>query len=98
MVMAVLFVVGPASAVGKWGDTGTVAGVSESDRIIVVEIPRGSERLTVGGELAEDAVLKADGKKVDLSGIEVGDRVRIEWSCGDSGCVVHKVVVLQPGR
>ena len=98
MVMAVLFVVGPAWAVGKWGDTGTVAAVSESDRTIVVEIPRDSQRLTVGAELARDAVLKADGQKVDLSGIEVGDRVHIEWSCGDSGCVVHKIVVLQPGR
>ncbi len=66
------------------------------ERTIVVEIPRGSDSLTVGAEVLPAAVLKAGGQVVDLADIRVGDRVRIEWSRGEQGVVAHKIIVIEP--
>lgn len=99
MMLTVFFAGAASGAVEKWGDTGTVIAVTESSRTIVVEIPRGGdEKLTVGAELASDAVLRAGEKAIGLSDIHTGDRVRLEWSCGEQGCTAHKIVVLQPAR
>lgn len=99
MILAAVFFAGGAwAAVEKWGDTGTVAAVTEPSRTIVVEIPKGTEALTVGAELAPDAVLEAQGKAIDLSDIKAGDWVRIEWSRGEHGSIAHKIVILQPAK
>ncbi len=100
-MILVTFIFGGAAwaAVEKWGDSGTVIAVTESSRTIVVEIPRGGdEKLTVGAELASDAVLRAGEKAIGLSDIHTGDRVRLEWSCGEQGCTAHKIVVQQPAK
>jgi hypothetical protein len=81
----------------KWGDTGKVAAVTPESRIIVVEIPRAKDSLTVGGEVLPNAVIKAGDQTIQLSDIRVGDRVRIEWSRGEQGDVVHRVIVLERG-
>ncbi|MFQ5656612.1 MAG: hypothetical protein ACE5G5_03660 [Candidatus Methylomirabilales bacterium] len=83
------------AGVQKWADTGTVAAVTLESRTIVVEIPRGTDSLTVGAEVLPDAVLKADGRTIDLADIQVGDRVSIEWSRGEHGDVVHKIIVIE---
>ncbi len=80
----------------KWGDTGTVAAVTVASRTIVVEIPRGSDSLTVGAEVLPDAILQSKGRVIDLAQIQIGDRVRIEWSRGEHGVVTHKIVVIEP--
>ncbi|MFQ5990445.1 MAG: hypothetical protein ACE5K9_11065, partial [Candidatus Methylomirabilales bacterium] len=81
------------AGIQKWGDTGTVAAVTVDSRTIVVEIPRGTDSLTVGAEVLPDAILKADGQEIDLAEIQVGDQVRIEWSRSDQGVVAHKIIV-----
>jgi hypothetical protein len=87
---------GAASAeVRKWADTGTVAAVTVPSRTIVVEIPRGKDSLTVGAEISPDAVLKAEGRTIELSEIKAGDRVRIEWSRREDGDVAHRIIVIQ---
>lgn len=83
------------AGVKQWADTGTVAAVTLESRTIVVEIPRGTDSLTVGAEVLPDAVLKADGRTIDLADIQVGDRVSIEWSRGEHGDVVHKIIVIE---
>ena len=77
----------------KWGDTGTVAAVNVESRTIVVEIPRGTDSLTVGAQVLADALLKMHGQAIDLADIQVGDQVRIEWSRSDEGVVAHKIIV-----
>ena len=77
----------------KWGDTGKVAAVTLESRTIVVEIPRGTDSLTVGAEVLPDAILKADGQAIDLAEIGVGDQVRIEWSRTEQGVLAHKIIV-----
>ncbi len=97
LLVASLLPFGSAWAgVQKWADTGTVAAVTVASRTIVVEIPRGSDSLTVGAEVLPAAVLKAEGQVVDLADIRVGDRVRIEWSRGEQGVVAHKIIVVEP--
>lgn len=81
------------AGIQKWGDIGTVAAVAVDSRTIVVEIPRGTDSLTVGAEVLADAILKADGQAIDLADIQVGDQVRIEWSRSDEGVVAHKIIV-----
>ncbi|MFQ5846084.1 MAG: hypothetical protein ACE5IQ_00245 [Candidatus Methylomirabilales bacterium] len=95
-MMASLVFIGGAAWAGaaQWGDTGTVAAVTASSRTIVVEIPRGSDSMTVGARVSPDAVLKADGRVIGLSEIKIGDRVRIEWSRGEQGDVAEKIIVL----
>jgi hypothetical protein len=91
-----MLTVGGAWAEGQeWGDTGTVSAVTVSSRTIVVEIPRGKDSLTVGAEVPPGAVLQAGGKKIDLSDIRKGDRVRIEWTHREQGDVARKILVLE---
>lgn len=97
LLVASLLPFGSARAgVQKWADTGRVAAVTVASRTIIVEIPRGSDSLTVGAEVLPDAVLKAEGQVVDLADIRVGDRVRIEWSRGEHGNFAHKIIVIEP--
>lgn len=77
----------------KWGDTGNVAAVTPESRTIVVEIPRGTDSLTVGAEVLPDAILKADDQTIDLTEIKVGDQVRIEWSRTEQGVLAHTIIV-----
>ncbi len=94
--VAGFLLVGAAWAgVQKWGDTGKVAAVTEASRTIVVEIPRGTDSLTVGAKVSPDAVLKADGRVIGLSEIKAGNRVRIEWSRTEHGTIAHKIIVLK---
>ncbi len=96
IVMASLVSIGTVWAQGqRWGDTGTVSAVTLLSQTIVVEIPRDGDSLTVGAEVLPDAVLKAEGRLIDLSDIQVGDRVHIEWSRHEHGVVAHKILVLQ---
>lgn len=77
----------------KWGDIGEVAAVTVESRTIVVEVPRGTDSLTVGAEVLPDAILKVDGQPISLGDIKVGDQVRIEWSRTEQGVLAHKIIV-----
>jgi hypothetical protein len=81
------------AGVQKWGDTGKVSAVTVESRTIVVEIPRGTDSLTVGAEVLPEAILEADGQTIDLEDIQVGDQVRIEWSRTEQGILAHKIIV-----
>ena len=78
----------------KRAGTGTVAAVTIESRTIVVEIPRERDRLRVGAEVLPDAVLRADGRTIDLGNIRPGDQVRITWSRHEHGLAAHEVIVL----
>lgn len=82
----------------RWGDTGKVSAVTLSSQTIVVEIPRGTQNLTLGAVVKPDAVIQEDGKKIGLSDIRVGDRVRIEWVRTESGDEAHKITVLERAK
>ncbi|MFQ5839216.1 MAG: hypothetical protein ACE5HK_00675 [Candidatus Methylomirabilales bacterium] len=84
--------------VKKWGDTGIVSAVTLSSRTIVVEIPRRNQSLTVGAVVLPNAELQADGNKIELADIQVGDRVRIVWSTRADGGVAHKIIVLEQAK
>ncbi|MFQ5961020.1 MAG: hypothetical protein ACE5MG_06460 [Candidatus Methylomirabilales bacterium] len=96
IILVVLLLLGATWAgVQKWADTGIVAAVTVESRTVVVEIPREADTLTVGAEVLPDAVLKAEGRTIDLGDIQVEDRVSIEWSRREHGNVVHKIVVIE---
>jgi hypothetical protein len=58
---------------------GTITAIDTAANTVVVEVPQGKERFTVGGPLSPKAVVKKGSKTVALSALHVGDHVRGHW-------------------
>jgi hypothetical protein len=59
---------------------GEVAAIDLQHKTVVVEVPvKGGKMLTVGGPLSTDALLKKDGRSVDLSDFHAGEKVTVKW-------------------
>ncbi len=58
---------------------GELVGLETGRRTVTVEVPLGSQLLTVGGPLSHDAVLKVKGVKAPLEAFRVGDIVTVGW-------------------
>ncbi len=82
------------AAAQKRAGAGTVSAITMESRSVVVQIPHGRDSLTVGAEVPPDAVLRADGRAIDLGKIRPGDRVRITWSRHEQGLTAHEIIVL----
>lgn len=72
--------------------TGQISAVDPDHSTVVVEVPVGDQKLTVGGPLAQDAQLRKDGSSADLKTFKVGDRVSVTWQRTDKGIAIHRLV------
>ncbi len=64
---------------------GELVGLEISGRTLTVEVPSGSQLLTVGGPLSHDAVLKIRGVKAPFKAFHVGDIVTVGWKRTSKG-------------
>jgi len=69
-----------ATAAARMGQgSGVIAAIEPASQTVVIEVPLGKEKLTVGGPLSPKASVKKGGKTVRLDNLRVGDHVRISW-------------------
>lgn len=59
--------------------SGTTAAIEPAAQTVVIEIPQGKEKFTVGGPLSPKAIVKKGGKTAQLEAFHVGDHVRVTW-------------------
>jgi len=72
--------------------TGHISAIDPAHSTVVVEVPVGDQKLTVGGPLAENAQLRKAGSAADLKAFQVGDRVSVSWQRTDKGIFIHRLV------
>ena len=70
---------------------GKVAAVDLSFHTIVIEVPLGQKRFTVGGPLSPDAVLTRSGRPAKLGDYQVGEWVSVVWHPTPAGHVIDKL-------
>jgi len=58
---------------------GRLAAVDAAHRTAVVEVPRNGDAFTVGGPLVSGAMLRRNGRPVDLAAFEIGEKVTVRW-------------------
>lgn len=98
MVQAVLVVLlsavlasGATPAVKRYKMTGTIAAIEADVQTVVVEVPQGKDKLTVGGPLSGKAVLRRGGKSVQLSAFRVGEKATVTWQATAEGHVIERL-------
>jgi L,D-transpeptidase ErfK/SrfK len=77
-----------ADAQGLTVGHGELVGLETIRRTLTVEVPTGSQLLTVGGPLSRDAVLKIRGVKAPLDAFRVGDIVTVGWKRTSKGPLI----------
>ncbi len=71
---------------------GLITDINSKYDTVVVEVPMGHEMFTVAGPIHEKAVLKRNGRSVNLDQFQKGDRVTVRWHTTDSGHVIDALV------
>ena len=67
---------------------GELVGLETGRRTLTVEVPSGSQLLTVGGPLSHDAVLRIKGVKATLEAFSLGDIVTVGWKRTSKGPLI----------
>lgn len=65
--------------------SGELLAVDKARRSVVVDIPWGTQMLTVAGTFGSDPELKSGGRKIALGAFQPGDIVRIGWKRTPNG-------------
>lgn len=72
--------------------TGSITAIDLNYDTVVVDVPMGDQKLTVGGPLVEDAELSKNGREADLNDFEVGDQVVVTWERTDDRVLIQRLV------
>ena len=94
--VVLLFVATAATIVfaDTYNMTGTISAIDLQYQTVVIKCPLASMQIfTVGGPLAENAVLKIKNKKASLSDFKVGERVAVKWHGVPQGHVIDRLVL-----
>jgi hypothetical protein len=74
--------------------TGTISAIDLSYQTVVIKCPLASKQIfTVGGLLAENAVLIIKNKKASLNDFKVGERVAVRWHGVPQGHMIDRLVL-----
>jgi hypothetical protein len=72
--------------------TGKISAIDLAYDTIVIEVPMVSKTFTVGGPLADDAVLLKNNQTAGLGDFNVGDQVTVKWHSTPQGHVIDHLV------
>ena len=94
--VALLFVATAATIVfaETYNMTGTISAIDLQYQTMVIKYPLASKQIfTVGGPLAENAVLIIKNKKASLNDFKVGERVAVRWHDVPKGHMIDRLVL-----
>jgi len=83
------FAVGTPFADKVYVMTGTLSAVDLDYNTAVIKVPIGNGKVfTVGGPLADNAVVKKGGQPALLQDLQVGEKVTVKWRSTDQGHLI----------
>jgi hypothetical protein len=72
--------------------TGKISAIDLAYDTVVIEVPMVSKTFTVGGRLADEAVLLKNNQTAGLSDFSVGEQVTVKWHSTPQGHVIDRLV------
>jgi hypothetical protein len=73
--------------------TGKISAIDLAYDTVVIEVPMVSKTFTVGGPLADEAVLLKNNQTAGLSDFNIGEQVTVKWHSTPQGHVIDRLDV-----